>query len=184
MFATTAVHGKKRTQPAVSVIALIALLSGCSSLTTSQAPPPPATADCQALATLFSQSHDGFQDLRQRPTYRYRVTLWETDYQLIDDSCQVWQWSDKYSYICSRVFPDQAIADQVYQQARAHIASCQGNALTDWSLQQGDLPEDGTQVQYIFGDQVRGALRAQKTTGLFRDSWSVYFWINSPPMLP
>lgn len=184
MLPTTAVHGKKRTQPAVSVIALIALLSGCSSLTTSQTLPPPANANCQALATLFSQSNGGFQDFRQRPSYRYRVTLWETDYQLLDDSCQIWQWSDKYSYVCSRVFPDQAIADQVYQQAQAHIARCLNENLLDWSQQQEDLPESGKQVQYLFGGQVRGALKAQNASGLFRDSWSVYFWIDSPPMLP
>lgn len=179
----SAVHGKKRTKPAVLAIALIALLSGCSSLTTSLTPPA-ATADCQALATLFSQSNDGFQPLRQQSSYHNQVTLWESRYQLIDDSCQIWQWSDKYSYVCSRVFPDQQVADQVYQQARAHIASCQGEGSHDWSQQQEDLPEDGKQVQYFFGDQVRGALKAKRITGLFRDSWSVYFWINSPPMLP
>jgi|GEM_PF-1095225 len=178
-----AVHGKKTTTPAVPFIALIALLSGCS--TTSQTLPPPATADCQALTTLFSQSNDGFAELRQRPSYRYRVTLWESRYQLIDDSCQIWQWSDKYSYICSKVFPDQAIADQIYQQAQTHIAGCLSEGLDDWSQQQEeDVPGQGKQTQYLFGDQVRGALKVQNTPGLFRDSWSVYFWIDSPSMLP
>ncbi|KEI73010.1 hypothetical protein [Endozoicomonas elysicola] len=182
------VSGKHVGKQFVFMSFLMALLSGCSSLATkdSSTTSPSSEAgqaDCQSLSTLFSKSNNNFESIRYRPSYKNKITLWESRYQLIENSCQVWQWGDKYSYVCNEAYPDQETAQQVYQQAQGFINQCLGENPSGWYEEQGVLEGRGEETQYLFEGQVRGSLRKQSTPGLFRDSWSVYFWIDSPSML-
>ncbi len=182
------VSGKRLGKPLVFMTFLVALLSGCSAFSSKESPLTGPSSegvqlDCQSLSTLFSNSNNGFETIRIRPSYKNKITLWDSRYQLIENSCQIWQWSDKYSYVCNKAYPDQETAHQDYQQAQDFINQCLGENPGGWYEEQGVLEGRGEETQYLFEGQVRGSLRKQSTPGLFRDSWSVYFWIDSPSML-
>ncbi len=170
---------------------LVAMISGCSSLASKDSSTTGTSskdqADCQSLSALFSKSNNNFESIRFRPSYKYKITLWESRYQLIENSCQIWQWGDKYSYVCNKAYPDQETAHQVYEQAQTFINQCLGEiphgGMNGWYEKQGLLEERGEETQYLLEDQVRGTLRKQGTPGLFKDSWSVYFWIDSTSLL-
>lgn len=172
----------------VFISSIVAMLSGCSSVThnnssTTDDASVVDQAGCQSLSTLFSKSDHGFESIRLRPSYNNKVTLWDSHFQLINDSCQIWQWADKYSYVCNKAYPDQEMAHQAYEQAQSFINQCLSDHPNGWYEQQGVLEGRGEETQYLFEGQVRGSLRKQSTPGLVKDSWSVYFWIDSPSML-
>ncbi|MFK0571989.1 hypothetical protein [Endozoicomonas sp.] len=184
------VSGKRLGKQCFFMAFVAVLLSGCSSINTkdstadsSVSSPKGEQADCQSLSTLFSKSNNNFETIRLRPSYKNKITLWDSRYQLIENSCQVWQWSDKYSYVCNKAYPDQETAHQVYQQAQAFINQCLGDNTEGWYEQQGVLDGRGEETQYLLEGQIRGSLRKMNSPGLFRDSWSVYFWMDSPSML-
>ena len=97
------VSGKRLEKSCVFMVFLLALLSGCSSFNTKDSPQAGssvasqenAQANCQSLSTLFSKSNNGFETIRIRPSYKNKITLWDSRYQLIANRCQIWQWSDK-----------------------------------------------------------------------------------------
>lgn len=154
-------------------------------------------ASCKQLEMIFNESGSGFQSLRQKPDYQKKVTFWQSRYQLIEGSCQIWQWSDKFSYVCSKVFPDQESAHGIYQDAGDFINQCLGDSTveedrsgrsvsgnrSDWFIQQETLENRGEETRYMLGGEVRGSLRKVNTGGAFRDSWTVYFRVDSPAML-
>lgn len=171
---------------------VVALISGCGSFaekdssTIMRVSSETGQVDCQLISILFSKSNNGFESIRFRPSYESKVTLWDSRYQLIEDSCQIWQSADKYSYVCNKAYPDQETAYKSYEQVQTYINQCLGQhpeGWKGWYEKQGILEGREEETQYLFEDQLRGILRKQSTSGFFEGSWSVYFWINSPSML-
>ena len=138
---------------------------------------------CESLETLFSKSNNNFESIRMRPSYQNKITLWDTKLQLIPNSCEIWQWSDKYSYVCSKTYPDQQTAHDAYEQGQTLINQCLGSNQTQWYEKQNVLDGKGEETLYLFNNRVRGSLKKLKVQGLFKDTWSVYFWIDSPSLL-
>ena len=141
-------------------------------------------APCQPLQDVFEKSMNGFQVIREKPQYHHKATLWQSRYQLIDNRCEIWQWSDKYSYICSKVMPDQETAETVYQKAAHYISQCLQSSPLDWKKAALALEGEEQEVQYSVNGRQRGSLKMVNSSGLFRDSWTVYFRVDSPNMLP
>ena len=81
------------------------LLSACNTIDNTTPEKNNAVSDaeaCSALERVFLKSADGFSSIREKPSYHNKITLWKSRYQMIEGSCEIWQWSDKYSYVCSR----------------------------------------------------------------------------------
>ncbi len=73
--------------------------------------------------------------------------------------------------------------NQAYELAQTFINQCLSENPGGWYERQGVLDGRGEETQYLLEEQVRGSLRKMNSPGLFKDSWSVYFWIDSPSML-
>ncbi|WP_062264877.1 hypothetical protein [Endozoicomonas arenosclerae] len=133
---------------------------------------------CQDLGQIFTKSHNGFTDIRKQPAFYNKITIWQTDFQPLDGGCEIWQWSNRYSYVCSRVLPDEQTATRVFDEASRIIGQCLPEK---WSQQQVALPDQkGQKVQYSINNQVRGSLEKVSTGGLFSKDWTVYLLISSP----
>ncbi len=176
------VSGKRLGKQFIFLSFLAVLLSGCSSFSKKDVSSAGLSSevdqtDCQSLSTLFNKSNNGFESIRLRPSYKNKITLWSSRYQLIANHCQIWQWADKYSYVCNKVYPDQETAHQAYELAQTFINQCLSENPGGWYERQGVLDGRGEETQYLLEEQVRGSLRKMNSPGLFKDSWSVYFWI-------
>ncbi len=168
----------------VTFVALVvAFVSGCSPLRTNFSTlhsDDINTAGCDALIKLYSNSNEAFEALRFNPSVKSKVTLWESSYQLINNRCQIWQWADKYSYVCNKTYPDQETAYQAYEEAQAHINECLSENPQNWYEQQNVLEGRAEETRYFMNNEERGFLKKIKVKGLLKDSWSVFLLIDSP----
>lgn len=137
---------------------------------------------CDLLGEIFNKSINGFRSIREQPCYLNKATRWEARYHLIDNSCEIWQWSDKYSYICSRVVYDKDMVDNLFDEAGRLINHCLNDSHIQWKQQQTVLEKQGVETSYSINGLLRGTLRKVNTGGLFSDSWTVYFRVDSPNM--
>lgn len=158
------------------------VLGGC----TSQAPRPsqPEKAAltqqqvCSELKTLFIESQNGFRDIRQKPEFHNKITLWQTTHQPLNGHCEIWQWSNRYSYVCSRVVPDQQAATDIFDASSHRIQKCLPD---DWQSRRVVLPDSkGEKIEYLRNGQVRGSFQKVKSEGLFASDWTIYVLISSP----
>ena len=155
------------------------LLTGCALSGTPQDTHPVSGDYCAQLEYIFANSSDGFKAIRSQPDYKNRMTLWKTSYQPLPVSCEIWQWSDRYSYVCSKVLPDKQSAMSIYDEANAIITQCSKGS--SFVQRQEKLPDEkGEKTEYLRNKQVRGSTRMVHTKGLFSDDWTVYVLISSP----
>ena len=167
----------------IFVAFLMAFVAACAPLQTTHSTLHQGdinTADCDSLIQLFSNNNEAFETLSFNPSVKRKVTLWESNYQLMNNRCQIWQWADKYSYACNKIYPDQESAHQSYEQIQAHINQCLGKNPQSWYEQQEFLQGREEETRYLLNKEERGFLKKIKINGLLKDNWSVYFLINSP----
>ena len=168
-----------------SCLVVAILLSGCVAKEQKQAEPVQSIdleQQCHSLTEIFNKSLNGFRSIREDPRYHNKVTHWKTRYHLIDGSCDIWQWSDKYSYICSKSVPDKQMAENLYNDASRVISYCLNKNHIPWEQKQAVLDNQSIESRYSIEGLMRGSLRKVNTGGLFRDSWTVYFRVDSPTM--
>ena len=162
------------------------LLVGCSSVETALSglnKPVTDAEACSALENVFLKSEDGFSSIREKPSYHNKITLWKSRYQMIEGSCEIWQWSDKYSYVCSRVLPDEETAQKIYHDADQQIGRCLSGAKNEWQIKSQALPDNkGEVTEYLLNGAVRGSLKKVRTGGVFSSDWTVYLLVDSPKM--
>ena len=169
-------------------LVLAGLLAGCSTPSAKQKLPVTPIAEasidqqCDQLGEIFNKSINGFRSIREQPRYHNKVTHWQTRYHLINNSCDIWQWSDKYSYICSEVVHDKEMADSLFNEASRIINYCLNESHIRWQQQQMVLEKQGTETQYSIDGLLRGTLRKVNTSGMFQDSWTIYFRVDSPEL--
>ncbi|MGB0360155.1 MAG: hypothetical protein ACPGEF_01915, partial [Endozoicomonas sp.] len=114
----------------LSSLSCVLLLTGCGTIDSQKTIDDPLevnNTNCQALSTLFNESNHNFELIRYRPSYKDKITLWESHYQLIDHSCEIWQWSNRYSYVCSETYPDETTAHEAYERAQNLINQCESS---------------------------------------------------------
>ena len=93
------------------------ILAGCSSQQVVKRSEPDTRNICAQLNYVFENSSDGFRAIREQPGYHNKITIWQSAYQPLDSNCEIWQWSNRYSYVCSRVLPDEQTALNAIQQS-------------------------------------------------------------------
>ncbi|MGI9274982.1 MAG: hypothetical protein ACR2PT_09065 [Endozoicomonas sp.] len=164
-----------------NLLLLSSVLAGCASqkpVTSISSDPAPTGDVCAQLSYVFESSADGFRAIREQATYHNKITIWQSAYQPLGNKCEIWQWSNRYSYVCSRVLPDEQTALNAYNQVIETIDQCLDKT---WQQRPEPLPENkGEQTQYLLNGQVRGSVQRVNTKGLFAKDWTVYVLINSP----
>ena len=134
---------------------------------------------CGQLAYIFNNSSDGFQAIRTQPNYQNKITLWQSTYQPLNVHCEIWQWSNRYSYVCSKVLPDEQSAEAIYKEANTVIQQCVSDGQA--TSHENKLPDNkGLKTEYRLNDQVRGSTQLVNTSGLLSNDWTVYVLISSP----
>lgn len=161
----------------------VALLTGCASHLEKErhliAQQPDQQDVCGQLNYVFDNSSNGFRAIRSQPNFQNKITLWKSTYQPLKTNCEIWQWSHRYSFVCSKVLPDAESAQAIYDETNTTIQQCvkSGNI----ALQREKLPDNkGEKTEYLLDGQVRGSTQLVNTKGLFSDDWTVYVLISSP----
>ena len=175
-------------RPTVILAITAGLMTGCAShldkeaqLTAQQ----PDQADvCGQLNYVFNNSENGFQAIRTQPSFKNKITLWKSTYQPLQTSCEIWQWSNRYSFVCSKVLPDAQSARTIYDETNATIQQCIKPENVSFRMEKlpdsNDGKTKGEKTEYLFNGQIRGSTQLVNTSGLFSDDWTVYVLISSP----
>ncbi|AMO54622.1 hypothetical protein GZ77_24565 [Endozoicomonas montiporae] len=171
------------------ILAILAgFLTGCASHLEKEvqlaAKQPDQTDVCGQLNYVFDNSSNGFQAIRTQPDFQNKITLWKSTYQPLQAHCEIWQWANRYSFVCSKVLPDAQSARAIYDETNATIQQCvkPENVATRTEK----LPDSngqktkGEKTEYLLNGQVRGSSQMVNTKGLFSDDWTVYVLISSP----
>ena len=161
----------------------VALLTGCASHLEKErqliADQPDQLDVCGQINYVFDNSSNGFRDIRSQPNFQNKITLWKSTYQPLKTSCEIWQWSNRYSFVCSKVLPNAQSAQAIYDETNTTIQQCIKAASVETRHEQ--LPDNkGEKTEYLLNGQVRGSTQLVNTNGLFSDDWTVYVLISSP----
>jgi hypothetical protein len=133
---------------------------------------------CEKVNVLIASYSDGFQVLQgQRRSTRYG-DMWIARYDVVGKGCEVWRLGDNSTYyVCNRIAPDQETAAHYYDEARELLHSCLG---PDW--RETEAPRSANSaLKTVFATAATKAtfsVRAIKTEGLFKQQWSVYYWVG------
>ena len=162
---------------------LVTLLSGCAAQLEKEArliaQQPDQQDVCGQINYVFNNSENGFKAIRTQPNFQNKITLWRSTYQPLKASCEIWQWSNRYSYVCSKVLPDLQSAQSIYDETNTTIQQCIKGDSVVTRLEK--LPDDkGEKTEYLLNNQIRGSTQLVNTKGLFSDDWTVYVLISSP----
>ena len=167
----------------LTVLLLPALLTGCASHLEKErqqlAQQSHQQDVCGQLNYVFNNSSNGFRAIRSQPNFQNKITLWKSTYQPLETNCEIWQWSNRYSFVCSKILPDAQSARAIYDETNATIRQCiKADNVATWHE---PLPDNkGEKTEYRVNGQARGSTEMVNTKGLFSDDWTVYVLISSP----
>ena len=180
--------GRFLPEPAVrfvilAVLLLPTLLTGCASHLENEkqllAEQPHQQDVCGQLNYVFNNSSNGFRAIRSEPNFQNKITLWKSTYQPLETNCEIWQWSNRYSFVCSKILPDAQSARAIYDETNTTIQQCV--KADNVTTRHEPLPDNkGERTEYRVNGQVRGSTELVNTKGLFSDDWTVYVLISSP----
>ena len=139
-----------------------------------------AMSSCEKIDALIQGHQQGFPHLRMTLSNAKIMKVWKARYHLVGDSCQVWGWSaDKFSYVCSLIEPDEAIAMEHFNQAKAITRECLGE---EWVLKEGarDMGE-GIKAEFSKpGVATVVTMLAASSPTVFKTEWKTYFFVGNP----
>ena len=169
---------KIRFRPTLLALTSTILLGACQTNPADDA--VAAMSACEKINALITQHRSGFDQIRKNPRPGNRMTVWDARYQMIGNNCQVWDWGNNHSsYMCNLSFPDQESAVEVYNKGKQTAAECLGS-----SWQQTEQPRklgNGTRVVYSkAGSDTVLSVHAIETKGVFREEWTVYYFVGNP----
>ncbi|MCW7555062.1 hypothetical protein NX722_21035 [Endozoicomonas gorgoniicola] len=176
--------GRFLPEPAARMAILtVLLLTGCASQLEKEkqqlAQQPDQQDVCEQINYVFDNSSNGFRAIRSQPNFQNKITLWKSTYQPLETNCEIWQWSNRYSFVCSKVLPNAQSAQAIYDETNSTIQQCIKAASVETRHEQ--LPDNkGEKTEYLLNGQVRGSTQLVNTKGLFSDDWTVYVLISSP----
>lgn len=161
----------------------VVLLTGCAAQLEKEArlaaQQPDQQDVCGQINYVLNNSSNGFKAIRTQPNFLNKITLWKSTYQPLQVSCEIWQWASRYSFVCSKVLPDQQSARAIYDETNTVIQQCIKSDQAETQLE--ELPDGkGERTQYLLNGQNRGSTLLVNTRGLFSDDWTVYVLISSP----
>ena len=133
---------------------------------------------CDKVKALIAGYGDGFQVLQgQRRSTRYG-DMWSARYDVVGKGCEIWRLGDNSTYyVCNRIAPDQETAAHYYDEARELLHSCLDQ---DWRETEAPRAANGN-LKTVFATASTRAtfsVRAIKTEGVFKQQWSVYYWVG------
>ena len=140
----------------------------------------PKAEICAQVKHLIAQHKDNFNKIKRKRIITPIMDIWETDYQLVGKSCQIWRWSDgKQAYMCSLTMPNKQAAIEKHTKAVKFSKQCLGNK---WSVRNIESKNKGA-FRTIFSQPVKqtvASVHRVKTTGLFDGEWTIYYFIGDP----
>lgn len=129
---------------------------------------------CTALETLVADHSNQFSDIRKHPRPYNNITIWQTDYEVIKDRCEIWGWGQgKFNYVCSAVSPNKDIASTQYQES---IKRVQGCLSSEWvSSEAPRKVGNGLRTLFTKGNsQTAVSIHMIETPALFNSEWTTY----------
>ncbi len=115
----------------LSALALVAMLSGCANtLKQEQVSRLDAMSGCEKVNLLVDNFPNGFDAIKQNKVSSKYGDIWQANYNLVGDNCQITSLSSaKSTYQCNAQYSDQTQSELSFQQATKLIAQCLSN---DW----------------------------------------------------
>lgn len=163
---------KSRLLPlAVLMTAAVATLYGCNQNPTSEQ----AKIDpCDAINKLVADHSNNFADIRIRPRPFNSITVWQTDYEVIQDRCEIWGWgSGKFNYVCSIVSPTKDVAATRYNDSVKRVKSCLNS---NWVATESPRKiGNGVHTRFTQANNpTTVSLHLVETPGVFSSEWTTY----------
>lgn len=159
------------------LVSINLLLTACQSIPGEQARASPEQL-CEQANTLIAAHSNGFKQLKGSVVSSPRMDVWDTQYHLVGNDCQIWQWSSgKQTYMCSLTVPDEELARLRYSKAIDFSRQCLGS---EWKAEQIERNQ-GRSYRTIFskpGQPTVASVHRVKTEGLFKSEWTVYYFIG------
>lgn len=134
---------------------------------------------CDGIDKLVAAHEDGFKSMRGRRNATKLMDIWQTDFHLVGNSCEIWGWgSGKVNYMCSKTLPNKEVATERYDAAKQIVEAC----LPDWTLQESPRKlGEGMKALYQKDGQLPGvAIHVVATKALFKTEWSAYVFVGDP----
>jgi hypothetical protein len=163
---------KLRLSPfAAFIAAALATLYGCNqNPTLAQTKIEP----CAAIDKLISDHGNNFADIRTRPRPFNSITVWQTDYEVIQDRCEIWGWgSGKFNYVCSIVSPTKDVAATRYNDSIKRVKGCLNS---DWVVTENPRKVgNGMHTRFTQANSpTTVSLHLVETPGIFHTEWTTY----------
>ena len=138
----------------------------------------PADEACKKVNELIDSHQDGFEKYKGNIVTTRRMDLWDANYHLVGDSCQVWRWSDgKQTYTCSFIVSSEDIAIKTQDKAISFLSSCLGEQWKKESIERST----GNSLRTIFSHdnlKTTASVHRIKTEGVFKPEWTIYYFIG------
>jgi|TARA_B110000116_G_C16797741_1_gene567955 hypothetical protein len=129
---------------------------------------------CDAIDKLVADHSNNFADIRIRPRPFNSITIWQTDYEVIQDRCEIWGWgSGKFNYVCSIVSPTKDVAATRYHDSVKRVKGCLNSnwVATENPRQVGN----GVHTRFIQANNpTTVSLHLVETPGVFSSEWTTY----------
>lgn len=156
---------------ALAVMASVSTIYGCSHNPTS------IDADiepCAAVDKLISDHGNKFADIRKQPRPFNAITIWQTDYEVIKDRCEIWGWGQgNINYVCSIVSPTKDVAAVRYSDSIKRLEGCLNS---DWiSSEAPRKVGNGLYTRFLQKDNNTAvSVHLVETPGVFNSEWTTY----------
>lgn len=158
------------TAAALVATAAATSLHGCSNTSVVEANIDP----CTALETLVADHSNQFSDIRKHPRPYNSITIWQTDYEVIKDRCEIWGWGQgKFNYVCSAVSPNKDIAFTQYKESTKRVRGCLNS---EWVASEAPR-KVGNGLRTLFtkgSSQTVVSIHMIETPALFNSEWTTY----------
>lgn len=129
---------------------------------------------CVAIDMLVADHSNNFADIRTRPRPFNSITVWQTDYEVIQDRCEIWGWgSGKFNYVCSIVSPTKDVATTRYSDSIKRVKGCLNS---DWVATENPRKVgNGVHTRFIQANNpTTVSLHLVETPGIFSTEWTTY----------
>jgi len=134
---------------------------------------------CTSINTLINSHRNQFAAIRHSPRPYKSLTVWQTNYEVIKNHCEIWGWGQgNYNYVCSIIAPNQEVAQSHYDDSIKRIQSCLSDNWTadNWTTtEQPRKIGEGVRTRFLKKDKTTAiSVHLVKTPGLFKSEWTTY----------
>ncbi len=136
---------------------------------------------CPILDALITEFDNGFDKIKAAQMSTQYSQIWQAKYHLVGNDCQVWaSGTDKTTYACSRMTPNEDVAKMLFDKAKDTGRKC---LTSDWQLnEQPRLNNTGYKAEFKNKnrtDDLTLSIHMVPSTGAFSSDWMVYYYVGS-----